>query len=56
MQMSIKPVLLSDDGDLLGGVDRLAAPEEVLVAHAVRVEVASVLVAETAVAVVTVTA
>ena len=37
---------LRHDGDLLAGVDRLAGAEEGLVAHAVGVEVASVLVAD----------
>ena len=48
----LKRDLLCDDSDLLRGVDRLATPEEVLVTHAVRVEVTSVLVADSSVAVV----
>ncbi len=50
----LKRDLLCDDSDLLRGVDRLATPEEVLVTHAVRVEVTSILVADSCVAVVTI--
>ena len=47
---------LSDDGDLLGGVHLLARAEEGGVAHAVRVEVASILVANAGIAVSSITA
>ena len=47
---------LSHDRECLGGVDRQAGAEEGFVAHAPRVEVASVLVAHTGVPVVVVTA
>ena len=48
--------LLSDNGELLGGIDGLAGPEEVPVTHTVGVEVTSILVADTVLTVVTVTA
>lgn len=51
-----KRCLLSYNSDLLRGIDCLAPAKEVLVTHAVRVEVTSILVADTVVAVVTVTA
>jgi hypothetical protein len=47
---------LGDDGDLLGGIDSLAGSVEVLLTLAVRVEVASILVADTTISVITVTA
>ncbi len=52
----VKRDLLSHDSDLLGSIDCLAAPEEVLVTHAVRVEVTTILVADAAIAVVSITA
>ena len=47
---------LGDDGELLRRIDGLADAEERLVAHAPRVEIAAVLVADTTVTVVAVTA
>ena len=51
----LKRYLLCDDSDLLRGVDLLATPKEVLVTHAVRVEVTSILVTDTGVSVVAIT-
>jgi hypothetical protein len=47
---------LSDDGDLLGGVDGQAGTEEGGITHAVGVEIASILVADTTIALIAITA
>jgi len=47
---------LGNDGNLLGGIDGLARAVEVLDSHAVRVKVASVLVANTSSTVIAITA